>query len=145
MLFNVWIHEIHFGQAAESEEDKDEDKKSKKVYLNLKAKMFDMLNEDLFGHLDIPNEEVYEDELSTLLYKFSRQGKMQMQSKEEYKKLMGFSPDNADSLALANWGRYCVDLYGSFKDIQDDSAPTFASQKRRMEKNRKRGYKVKEY
>jgi len=147
MTFPVWVNEIHFGQGAENEsDDKEEETKAKKVYLNLKAKMFDKLNDDLFNHLEIPSEEVYEDELTTLLYKFNRQGKMQMQSKEEYKKIMGFSPDHADSLALANWGRYCEDHYGSFSDIQTpESQDTFSNYKRNMDDHRKRRVTGKEW
>ena len=140
--FPIWVHEIHFGQGAE-DEDKEEETKAKKTYLNLKAKMFDMLNEDLFKHLDLPYEEVYEDELTTLLYKFNRQGKMQMQSKEDYKKIMGFSPDHADSLALANWGRYCDNHYGSFEDIQaPESQHTHANNKRNFKEDSRRGRRL---
>lgn len=146
-LFPVHVIEIHFGQGAgDREEDAKEDEvRAKKTYLNLKAKMFDMLNEDLYNHLDIPNEESYEDELTTLLYKFNRQGKMQMQSKEEYKKIMGFSPDNADSLALANWGRHCIEQLGSFADFEQPTRPTEYKDKKPRRDTTARGVKVREY
>ena len=52
------------------------------------------------GQVDIDDEELAQ-ELSSIKYKFTRRGKIQIESKEELKKRLGKSPDKADCMMLA--------------------------------------------
>lgn len=94
------IREVQFGAGCEHDDDKAK-------YTNLKAQMFDLLAQDLKSTLCLPNEDVYLDELPTILYAYDSKGRMAIESKDDYKKRTGReSPDHSDSLALANFGRY---------------------------------------
>jgi len=97
---NVTIIEMHFGQNCQSDLDK-------KHYANLKAKIFVELGKDLKNELDILDENIYLGELPTIRFHFDKKGRMQIESKEDYKKRTGrASPDHSDSLAIANYGRH---------------------------------------
>jgi phage terminase large subunit len=97
------IRGIQFGAACERDEDKEK-------YVNIKARMFGLLADDLKNEKDgivLLDEAVYLDELPSILYRYNQKGQMVIESKDEYKKRTGRkSPDSADSLALANFGRY---------------------------------------
>ena len=96
----IVLREIHFGNKCPNEKDQSN-------YSNLKAKMFMLLGEDIKKDLSILDESVYLEELPTILYKFDSRGRFVIESKDDYKKRTGLgSPDNADSLALANYGRH---------------------------------------
>jgi len=85
--------------------------------VNLKARIFVMLADDLKTDLSILDHDVYSEELPNILYKFDSKGRYQMESKDEYKKRTGQpSPDSADSLALANFGRHGTNNVGHFGD-----------------------------
>lgn len=90
----------------------------KSKFVNLKARMFRLLSDDLKNGLCLPSDgdgDVYLDELPTILYHFDSKGRMQIESKDDYKKRTGRkSPDDADSLALANFGRYDEMSVGRF-------------------------------
>lgn len=109
---HVEIREVHFGAGATESDDTDvertvEVKKEQRKYANLKAKMFVLLSQDLKAEIKLLDDEVYLQELPTIIYRFNKKGAYQIESKDEYKKRTGLSsPDNADSLALANYGRY---------------------------------------
>jgi hypothetical protein len=97
-------------------------------YQNLKAKMFDQLASDLKGYwkgklstkddgnerqqgqlyLNPEYDEMYTEQLPTILMVHSKNdSKMMIESKKDYKERTGQgSPDEADSLALANLARY---------------------------------------
>jgi len=99
---NTEIREVQFGAACEDETDKEK-------YVNLKARMFGLLRDDLKDNegLCLSDDEIYLDELPTILYSYDSKGKLKIESKDDYKKRTGRgSPDNADSLALANFGRH---------------------------------------
>lgn len=113
---NTYVRGVQFGAGVEcgiSACDHKSCEKSK--YVNLKARMFGLLAADLKDNLTLPDEDVYLDELPTIIYKYNAKGQMFIESKDEYKKRTGRkSPDHADSLALANFGRYDETSSGSF-------------------------------
>lgn len=113
------IRGVQFGSACQDDEDKAK-------YVNLKARMFGLLRADMrvFDGLCLMHEhqDVYLDELPTLLYSFDSKGRMVIESKDEYKRRTGRrSPDHADSLALANFGRYDEMSVGTFVRQDQDS------------------------
>ena len=107
---SIRLREAHFGSQCDHDEDK-------KQFVNLKSKIFVDLAEDLKADLVLPRESIYLEELPTLVYKFDSKGRWVMESKDEYKKRTGRgSPDSADSLALANFGRHDSKRIGNFSD-----------------------------
>lgn len=124
---SINIREVHFGAACpDSSNAKRLKDKDRKQYANLKAKIFDLLSEDMKTDLSILNEAVYLEELPTILYKYDSRGRMVIESKDDYKARTGLgSPDSADSLALANYGRHNEKAVGSFKGMGEtgNSAP----------------------
>lgn len=100
---HIEIRELHFGAACKNPKDRLH-------FANLKARMFKLLSDDLRDRLAILPEAIYQGQLPTVLFKFTPKGQMLIESKDEYKKRTGLgSPDEADSLALANFGRYSED------------------------------------
>ena len=70
-------------------------------YLNKRAQYFFRLRRAFMeGTVDIDDEDLAR-ELSKIKYQFSRQGKIKIEAKEEYKKTYGYSPDLADCMMLA--------------------------------------------
>ena len=105
---NIMLREIHFGASCVKDADKSN-------YSNLKAKLFADLAQDLKNELSIIQDSVYLEELPTILYRFDSRGRYVIESKDEYKKRTGLgSPDNADSLAIANYGRHDIQSIGTF-------------------------------
>ena len=117
---NFHFIEVHFGASIEqiyiwrygknknkwSKRIKTELKSDQMTYANLKSKMFTELGQDLKNELRLLDDKDYRDELPTIQYKFSSDGKMLIESKSDYKKRTGLtSPDKSDSLAIANLGR----------------------------------------
>lgn len=115
---NTEIRGVQFGAACEEDEDKDK-------YVNVKARMFDLLSKDLKDPSGLclpPNEDIYLDELPTILYFYDSKGRMRIESKDEYKKRTGRgSPDNSDSLALSNYGMYNEFSVGKFTEDMNKS------------------------
>jgi hypothetical protein len=125
-LQRVIINGVQFGASVKCE-NKDCDHKTcqKFKYVNIKARMFDLLGNALRDGLCLPSDDIYEKELPTILYKYDKTGRLYIESKDEYKKRTGRgSPDHADSLALANYGFYDSLEIGSFTDAFNYSAPT---------------------
>lgn len=144
---HVFIHEVHFGQRVrfnnkpekdKSEKQKKEEDEANKRFENLKAYLFDKLNEDLRDTLSLPPQEIYEEELPTILFKFSKSGKYCIENKDDYKKRTGKSPDHADSLALANFGRYMKPMHTEFTRSKNMTNSTVSSKINKMN-----GYKPK--
>ncbi len=107
----VEIREVHFGSAP-GQRDKEKVK-----FFNLKARVYVELAEDLKTKLCLLDESVYLEELPTIQYRFDSKGKWCVESKEEYSKRTGrLSPDDADSLALANYARYDRGDFGKFTE-----------------------------
>lgn len=113
---SVDVVEIHFGQSPHMDTDKkDLETEVKARYFNLKARMYDLLSQDIKYELDLLDESAYLDELPTIQFTFNSKGKMLIESKDDYKKRTGkSSPDSADSLALANLGRHRRSTIGFF-------------------------------
>lgn len=109
---NVALHEIHFGSSVKHI-NKEEEERLKKLYENYKAYIFDELDRALRDELDILDEEVYETELCSILIKYSRSGRLVIESKEEFKARLKHSSDESDSLALANLARTLAPAYGT--------------------------------
>ncbi len=104
------IRGVQFGSACLDKEDHER-------FVNVKARMFFLLGDDLkkSDGLVLLNEDCYAAQLPTILYRYDGKGRMYIESKEEYKKRSGqSSPDEADSLALANYGRYDEMKVGTF-------------------------------
>ena len=141
----VYIHDVNFGTKITHDTD-DENEKLNKLYENTKAFMFDKLNDDLKNILSMPDEEIYQEETVNILFKFSKHGKLMVESKDDYKSRIKKSPDRSDSLALANYGRYLKPNYGSFKSI-DSSKPaeSFSARYSKKDRDRKTKIKVKSY
>lgn len=111
---NTEVRGVQFGAGCEEPRDREK-------FVNLKARMFRLLSDDLkdANGLCLPDEDVYIDELPTIRYQFDTKGRMVIESKDDYKKRTGRkSPDHADSLALANFGRYDEMTVGKFTDDQ---------------------------
>lgn len=118
---NTEIRGVQFGAAVPCDASVACEHKDcmKAKYVNMKARMFGALGDDLKAHdgLTLPMDDVYLEELPTILYRFDSKGRMFIESKDEFKKRTGRkSPDHADSLALANFGRYDEMSVGSFSD-----------------------------
>jgi hypothetical protein len=110
---HVQIHELHFGASPITQySSPEEQEKMKAKYVNLKARMFVELAESIKKDLCLIEDDEYLLELPTIKYRFDSKGRWQIESKEEYRSRTGRgSPDSADSLALADFGR--TDAIGS--------------------------------
>ncbi len=76
-------------------------------YVNFKAKMFDLLAKDIKETLRLLKMEIYKNQLPTIKTDVDSKGRLKIESKEKYKERTGEnSPDESDSLALANFARY---------------------------------------
>lgn len=125
-LHGIEIRGVQFGAAFDKKTRQGLEDTEK--YVNIKAKMFDLLAQDLKGELQLGAEDVYLDELPTILYDYDSKGRMYIESKDEYKKRTGRgSPDHADSLALANYGRYGESKVASLPRLTGDAPATRAS------------------
>lgn len=107
---SVEVREVHFGATFKEGRDGNDRvilEKTKR-FANKKAEIFVQLSEDVKSILVLPEQsDVYLGELPSVRYRFDSKGRYVIESKEEYKKRTGLgSPDHADSLALANSGRY---------------------------------------
>ena len=125
------IRGVQFGAACEGPTEQEK-------YVNLKARMFGLLSEALKGDLVLLSDSVYLEELPTVQYKYDKKGRMQIESKDEYKKRTGRrSPDSADSLALANYGLHDEMFAGNFtRDFaMEDNKPKTMSGGLRSQKN----------
>lgn len=117
----IEIRGVQFGAACEKDEDREH-------YVNIKARMFKLLSDDLKQNLCLSDDAVYLEELPTILYGYDTKGRTYIESKDEYKKRTGRgSPDSADSLALANYGRYDEIKVASFTSaLANEKSPTIA-------------------
>lgn len=115
------IRGVQFGAACPDDETKNK-------FVNLKARMFQYLADDVKSSdgLCLPlDDDSYTDELPTIMYRYDSKGRMAIESKEDYKKRTGRkSPDDSDSLALANYGRYDEMTVGSFPDTPSNGYGT---------------------
>lgn len=84
-------------------------------YLNKRAEMWDKLKKWMEAGGGIPNLPELKTELVTPEYKFSRNGKLQLEAKEDIKEKLGKSPDLADSLALT----FAYDVAAQYTDAHN--------------------------
>jgi hypothetical protein len=116
----IEIRGVQFGASCRDESDKER-------FVNLKARMFKLLGEDLKEKLTLSDDSVYLEELPSILYKYDTKGRTYIESKDDYKKRTGrSSPDSADSLALANYGRYDEIKVASFTSAYTNTQSTIA-------------------
>lgn len=74
---------------------------SNDIYVNKRAEMYFLLRDFIRKGGKIPNDKELKEELLAIRYIYSKvSGKIQIQSKDEIKDLIGRSPDKADSVAL---------------------------------------------
>lgn len=141
----VFIHEVNFGEKLVSE-DKEEQDELRKHYENVKALIYEKLNEDLRDHLIMPDEEIYQTETVNILFKYSKTGTLLVESKDDYKKRTKKSPDATDSLAIANYLRYLKPTYGKFKGKEVGTLEkTFAKEFAKKKLGKKSGIKISTY
>lgn len=109
---SISLIEIHFGETADEPlDDKIKQQKDKERYYNKKAKIIDLLAKDIQDNLCLTDYEVYKNELPGLLYSYDNKGRMKVENKDDYIKRTGkTSPDSAESLAIANYGRHTKGL-----------------------------------
>lgn len=125
---HVEIRGVQFGAGVETDSEKEK-------YVNVKARMFDLLAKDMRSRIGLLDEEVYLAELPSIQYSYDSKGRMQIESKDQFKKRTGRgSPDHADSLALANFGHYDELTVGSFSK---GTAPASANKPRSWSKKAK--------
>jgi phage terminase large subunit len=111
-IARVEIRGVVFGESKSLSvvEDKKRGMSPADEFTNQKARMFGYLETDIKAEdgLCLLNETVYQEELPLIKKRYDEKaGKLVIQSKDEFKKsFAGVSPDAADSLALANLGRY---------------------------------------
>lgn len=95
----VDIVEVHNAFACDDSEDRE-------VYLNLRALMYFSLADALRDSISLNKHDDNFDELTAIIFKYSSHGKLQIESKDDFKKRTGFkSPDYSDALCLANAAR----------------------------------------
>lgn len=102
--------ELHYGASVKGiQKGKKPTKKEaleQKTFLNIKALMFDDLARAIKNEIRLRKDSTYNSQLPTIKYKFNSAGKMVIESKADYKKRTGKpSPDESDSLAMANFAR----------------------------------------
>lgn len=90
-----------------------EGKPAKEHFFNLRAQIAWMLRVSLDPSgaepIALPRDSRLQAQLSAIKYKTDEtSGRIRLQAKKDMKKDLGYSPDDFDSLALANWGRYLI-------------------------------------
>jgi len=114
---------VNFGAGFDKEPDHLRDQKKKK-YVNRKAEIFLALSSAVKTVLSLPEENIYLEELPTIIYKLNAKGQYVIESKDDYKKRTGRgSPDHADSLALANHARLSQNSFSTPIDLDLDIRP----------------------
>ena len=103
--------EIHNGAAVSSVWDRqskptEKERNEQHAYLNVGALAYADLSESLKRGLRIRREKAYLSQLPNRRYDYKSTGKLYLESKKEYEaRLQVESPDEADSLVLANFAR----------------------------------------
>ncbi len=111
-MATIEIRGIMFGEAKNLSEveDKKRGHSPRDEFANQKARMFGYLRTDIKAEdgLCLFDESAYQEQLPMIKVRYEdKTGRLVIQSKDEFKKqFAGISPDDADSLALANLGRY---------------------------------------
>ncbi len=83
---------------------------SNDTYINKRAEMYFLLRDFIRKGGKVPNDEELKEELLAIRYFYSKSnGKIQIQSKDEIKEIIGRSPDKADSVALHFFSEVRID------------------------------------
>ena len=99
--------------------DDKELKTLKERFLNIKAQMYEYLADDIKNRLQLLEDSEIQAQLPTIKMFLNSKGQMQVESKDDYKDRTGMdSPDEADALALANFGRYYGMKVGSIASLK---------------------------
>lgn len=121
---DVEVIGVQFGARPIDKADRDMTSKERDEaakYFNLKARMYGLLQESMRSDMQLTTGDAYLEELPTILYSFDSKGRMVIESKDDYKKRTGRgSPDSADSLALANFGRFLGGFTGKVLNPERD-------------------------
>lgn len=101
---------VHAFIASESAVGKHEEKEASSHFQNIRAQAAWALREALNPKnplaISLPRDSELQAEMSAITYKMnSTNGKIQLQSKDDMKKALGYSPDRFDSVVMANWGQ----------------------------------------
>lgn len=100
--------QVHAINVAEKAEGQWEGKEASDHFLNLRAQIAWNLRMALDPSgpepIALPNDLEMQAQMSGIKYKINNAGKVQLQSKEDMKKALGYSPDKFDAIALAVWG-----------------------------------------
>ena len=115
--YKIRFVEIHFGNNVKtiqkSKNPTPKEKNEQKAFMNVKALAFQDLAEAIKTGLRIKKESCYNRQLPSMRYDYTSSGKQRMETKKEYENRTKLaSPDEADSLALANFAR----RFGRFGD-----------------------------
>jgi len=115
---NIKFLEIHNGASVKGiqkgKKATKQEETEQKTYLNVQALMYNDLSQALKNSLRLRKDSTYNSQLPTIKYKFNSTGKMIIESKSDYKKRTGKpSPDESDSLALANFAQRFTN-YGDY-------------------------------
>lgn len=87
---------VDFGSAADGPDNQ-------KRYANLKAQIYWEFKEEVENNPDfhLPDDEDLRDEATTIRYGHDRHGRVQIESKDEYRKRTGKSPDTLEAVLIA--------------------------------------------
>lgn len=103
MFHYGWIDEF----ARRKKHDDRKVQEDRENYANFKAKMFDLLARDIKETLKLLPDDIYVKQLPTIKKDVDSKGRLKIESKQDYKERTGeTSPDDSDSLALANFAKY---------------------------------------
>ena len=108
--YKIRFVEIHFGNAVKTiqryKDPTPKEKNEQKAFMNVKALAFQDLSEALKTGLRIKKFTFYNQQLPAIRYDYTSTGKQIMESKKDYEARTGLSsPDESDSLVLANFAR----------------------------------------
>jgi len=113
------IIEVHNASACDGGGNPKKQEEEKSRYANIKAKMYEDLARDIKINLQLLEDSELLTQLPTIKFKFDSKGRMIIESKDDYKSRTGLSsPDEADALALANFGRYYGPKIGSLAALK---------------------------
>ena len=108
--FNIKLVEIHNGASPVSvqrgKKATEKEKNEQRAFLNIGALAYSELAEALKRGLRIKPEKCYRSQLPTRRYDYKSTGRLFLESKKDYERRIQMdSPDEADSLVLANFAR----------------------------------------
>jgi len=113
---SMFEHEAPVSEVNVSEESDTGDDK----YSNLRSQVCGQLREALDPEgehpISLPNDPELVGELSSVKYGIDSKGRVAVESKKDMRKRLGRSPDRADAVCLANYGRLCgtTDILGVY-------------------------------